>query len=120
MSGGSVAYYPFPDDGGAALLRSILRLPASWRLAVTWRPTQDWLLEVTPALSVALAVNYARFGARRLDPTMQGCRLLVPAAAVDMIRATLERRPNVSAVWSRVEGLEFTTEGARRAFEAAL
>lgn len=120
MTGGSVAYYPFPDDDGATLWRTISKLPASLGLRMTWRPTQDWLLEVTPTLSVALGVNLARFGVRRLDLTMQSGRLVVPAAAVDVVRATMERRPNAPAIWSRVEGVEFATEIARRAFEEAL
>lgn len=120
MTGGSLACYPFPDDNGATLHRVISRLPESLRLAMSWKPTQDWLLEVPPHLSVALAVNYVRCGVRRLDPTMQSGLLFVPAAAVDAIQGVLVKRSSVSAIWSRVEGVEFATDKARRAFEAVL
>lgn len=120
MTGGSVAYYPFPDDGGLTLLRTISRLPASVRLAMTWQPSQDRLLEVPPPLSVALAVNYVRYGIRRLDPTMQSGRLLVPSQAVAAIKTILRNRPDVPAFWSSVEGIEFATARSRRAFEALL
>lgn len=120
MTNGSRAYYPFPDDGGAALYRVISKLSAADRLAMTWQPTPDWVLEVPPPLSVALAANYARKGVRRLDQTMQSGRLLVPAREVAAIQTALAKRPNATATWSRVEGVEFANARARQTFEALI
>lgn len=120
MTGGSVAHYPFPDDEGATLHRLISILPEALRLAMSWKPTQDWFLEVPPHLSVALAVNYVRCGVRRLDPAIQSGLLFVPAAAVAAIQAVLAKRSNVPAFWSRIEGVEFATDQDRIAFEALL
>lgn len=120
MTGGSVAYYPFPDDGGAALHRVIAKLSAADRLGMTWQPTQDWLLEVPAALSIALSVNYVQRGVRRLDPSIRSGRLLVPATAVAAIQAVLEKRPNAALLWARIEGIEFSTARSRQAFEGAL
>ncbi len=114
------ARYPFPDDDGVSLDRVLTRLSADDRLAMTWRPTEDWLLEVSPALSVALAAVLGRVGVRKLEPTMRSGLVLVPERAMRSVQAALAKRPNVSAVWSRVEGVEFATERSRRAFEALI
>lgn len=116
----SFAHYPFPDDDGASLDRVLTRLSADDRLAMTCRPTEDWLLDVSPALSVALAAVLGRLGVRKLEPTMRSGLVLVPERAVRSVQAALAKRPSVSAVWSRVEGVEFATDRSRAAFEAML
>lgn len=111
------AHYPFPDDDGVSLDRVLTQLSADDCLAMTWRPTEDWLLEVSPALSVALAAVLGRIGVRKLEPTMQSGLVLVPERALRSVRAALAKRPSVSAVWSRIEGVEFATDRSRAAFE---
>lgn len=87
---------------------------------MTWQPTDGWLLELPPPLSVAMASVFAGLGVRRLDPTMQSGRVLVPVWAVAAIQAALSKRPNVPAVWSWAEGVEFANARSQCAFDAAL
>ena len=84
MTGGSVDYYPFPDDGSQTLHRVISRLPERDFLALSWRPSTDWLLKVSPGLARALAgmgVESAAAGAT-FPPPRPAC-LVLPMAGTD-------------------------------------
>ena len=119
MTGGSVAYYPFPDDDGATLDRVISRLPDYLRLAMSWKPTQDWVLEVPPHIAVAVSGLFSDAGVRQLDPSWKAGALLVPY----VVRAAVEGVLNAvqaSGRWSQIEGVQFDSACVRLAFEAAL
>lgn len=119
MTGGSVGYYPFPDDDAATLHRVIASLPAAEGLAATWRPTENWLLEVNPRLAMALSDIFDDAGVRRLDPSWKAGAVLVPHG----VRAAVEGVLNPAGgqgKWSQIEAVEFATAGSRRAFEALL
>jgi len=58
----SLAHYPFPDDASQTLTRLISTLSEEDRDAMTWRPTEDWLLEVSPGFARALADMFADAG----------------------------------------------------------
>jgi len=119
MTDGSVAYYPLLDDDGATLERVISVLPEEHRRAMTRRPTEDWLLEVSPRLADALSCLFDHMGVRHPDPSWKPGAVLVP----DGIRTAVEdvlKAAGRSGRWSQVEGVEFATEHSRRAFEAAL
>lgn len=120
MTGGSVGFYPFPEDDGETLHGVLSKLLPEDRIAMTSRPTEDWLLEVPPPLSVAIAAVFARLGVRRVYTTMESGRVLVPALAVPAIQASLARRPNGHAMWSKIEGIEFSSARSRRAFETVI
>lgn len=47
MTGGSVAYSPFPDDSSQTLHRVISRLSEEDRRDMTWQPSTGWLVEVS-------------------------------------------------------------------------
>lgn len=119
MTSGSVAYYPFPDDGGATLTRIVAKLPTADRMAATWRPTENWLLEVSARLAQALPGLFEEAGVRRLDPAWKPGAVLVPHGVRPAIEAVLSAAGR-SGKWSSVEGVEFATARSQRAFEAAL
>lgn len=83
MTDRSLAFYPFPDDGSQTLHRVISRLPMEHRRAMTWRPTEDWLLEVSPNSAKALSGLFSHAGVHQLDPSWKAGALLVP----DVVRA---------------------------------
>ena len=116
MTGGSVDYYPFPDDGSQTLHRVISRLPEKHFLAIAWRPSTDWLLEVSPGLAHALAGMFEGAGVYQPDPVGMPDGVLVP----DDIRASVEGVLDViisPGTWFQIEGVEFTNQAAKRAFE---
>lgn len=80
MTGGSVDYYPFPDDDGATLHRLLSRLPVEHSRAMRWRPTEDWLLEVPPHIAEAVSGLFSHAGVHQLDPSWKAGALLVPHA----------------------------------------
>lgn len=120
MTGGSVAYYPFPDDGGATLDRVISRLPVEHNRATTWRPNEDWLLEVSPAFARGLSDMFEDAGVHQPDTGWRPGGVFVPNPIRTSIEAVLKCVPTSPATWFQVEGVEFDTAEARQAFEAAL
>jgi len=120
MTGGSVAYYPFPDDGGATLYRVISRLPVEHNRAMTWRPTEDWLLEVSPAFARGLSDMFEDAGVHQPDTDWRSGGVLVPGHIRASVEAVLKCVPTSPAAWSRIEGIEFDTAEAQQSFEAAL
>ena len=86
MTGGSVYYYPFPDDGSQTLYRVISGVPEAHRHAMSWRPTEDWLLEVSQALAVTLSGMFNDAGVRQPDPVGMRDGVLVP----DEMRSSVE------------------------------
>lgn len=119
MTGGSVDYYPFPQDGNQTLHRVISRLPQQHAQAITWRPSTDWLLEVSPGLAHALAGMFETAGVFQPDPTGMPDRVLVP----DAIRSSVEGVLNVirsPGTWFQIEGVEFWNQEAKLAFEALI
>ncbi len=120
MTGGSVAYYPLPDDGGANLDRVISRLPIAHSRGMVWRSTEDWLLETSPAYARGLSDLFASEGVRILGADWRLGGVLVPDHIRASVEAVLGCVPDSPAVWFQVEGVEFATAEARRAFEAAL
>jgi hypothetical protein len=119
MTGGSVDYYPFPDDGSQTLHRVISRLPERDFLALSWRPSTDWLLEVSPGLARALAAMFEHSGVYQSDPIEMPDRVLVP----DDIRASVEGVLDVirsPGTWFQIEGVEFWNQEAKLAFEALI
>ena len=120
MTGGSVDYYPFPDDENQTLHRMISGLPNSLRSAMNWKPTQGWLLEVSPAFARGLSDMFADAGVRLLDPAWRAGGVFVPALIRTSVEAVLECVPTSPAAWFQIEGIEFDSAEARQAFEAAL
>jgi hypothetical protein len=119
MTGGSVGYYPFPDDGNQTLHRVISTLPRQHAQAITWRPSTDWLLEVSPSLARALTGMFQDAGVYQPDPVGMPDRVLVP----DAIRSSVERVLDVirsPGTWFQIEGVEFWNQEAKRAFEALI
>lgn len=119
MTCSSVDYYPFPDDGSLTLHRVISKLPQQHAQAVTWRPSPDWLLEVSPSLAHALTGMFQAAGVYHPDPVGMPDRVLVN----DDIRSSVERVLDVirsPGTWFQIEGVEFTNQAAKRAFEALI
>ncbi len=119
MTGGSVDYYPFPDDGGQRLHGVLSRLSEEDRRDVTWRASTDWLLEVSQSLARALTDMFQGAGVYQPDPVGMPNGVLVP----DEIRSSVERVLDVirsPGTWFQIEGVEFTNQAAKRAFEALI
>jgi len=115
----SLAHYPFPDDACETLTRVISKLPGRERQAMTWRPTEDWLLEVSPDVAKYITDTFGDAGVRQLDPDWRPGAVLVPAR----VRAAVQgwfNETDSPAKWFLVEGIEFATARSRRAFEALL
>ncbi len=119
MIGGSVAYYPFPDDNSRTLHRVLSELTVADRRAITWQPTLDWLLEASPDVAEDISDTFSDAGVRQLDPDWKSGAVLVPDHIRSAVEGCLEERDG-SAKWSQVEGVEFATERSRRAFEALI
>lgn len=119
MTGGSVDYYPFPDDGNQTLHRVISRLSEGDRRDMTWRPSTDWLLEVSPGLARALAVMFQGAGVYQPDPVGMPDGVLVPDAVRSLVERVLDviRSPGT---WFQIDGVEFIDQEAKRAFEALI
>lgn len=120
MTGGSLACYPFPDDGGATLDRVISRLSIEHRRGMTWRPIEDWFLEVSPAIARRLSDMFEDAGVYRPDTDWRPGGVFVPDPIRTSIEAVLKCVPSSLATWFQIEGVEFDTSEARQAFEAAL
>jgi hypothetical protein len=119
MTGGSVAFYPFPDDGSQTIHRVISRLPVEHRQAMTWRPSDDWLLEVSKGLAEALSGMFGDAGVLQLDASWKPGAVLVPDGIRTAVQGVLDASGTASK-WSRIEGVEFDTARSRGAFEAAI
>lgn len=119
MIGGSVAYYPFPDDSSQTLHRLLSKLTVADRRAITWQPTLDWLLEVSPDVAEGIAHTFGDAGVRQLDPDWRPGAVLVPAHIRSAVEGCLEER-DAPAKWLLVDGVEFATARSRRAFEALI
>ena len=119
MTGGSVDYYPFPDDGSQTLHGVLSQMPEKHFLAMSWRASADWLLEVSPGLARALAGMFPGGGVYQPDPVEMPDRVLVPDAIRSSVEGVLEvlRSPGT---WFQIEGVEFWDQEAKLAFEAAL
>ena len=112
----SLAHYPFPDDDNQTLTRLISTLSEEDRDAMTWRPTRDWLLEVSPDFARGLSNMFAEAEVHQPDPAWRPGAVLVP----DHIRTSVEAVLNViksPGIWFQIEGLEFFNQRARQAFE---
>lgn len=119
MNCGPVTYYPFPDDGSQTLHGVLSRLSGRHIDAISWRPSTDWLLEVSPGLARALAGMFLEDGAYQPDPAGMPDKLLV----TDDIRSSVERVLDVirsPGTWFQIEGVEFWDQEAKRAFEALI
>jgi len=115
-----LAHYPFPDDASQTLTRLISALSAEDRDAMSWRPTEDWLLEVSPGFARGLSDMFADAGVHQPDTDWRPGGVLVPDHIRTSVEAVLKCVPDTSVTWFQVEGVEFTTAQARQAFEAAL
>ena len=120
MTGGSVDYYPIPDDACETLNRVISTLSVEDRQAMTGWPTGDWLLEVSPGFARALADMFEDAGVHQPDTDWRPGGVLVPDHIRTSVEAVLKCVPTSPAVWFQIEGVEFYTAEARQAFEAAL
>ena len=119
MIGGSMGFYPFPDDSSQTLHRVLSKLSVADRRAINWRPTLDWLLEVSPNVAEDITHTFGDAGVRQLDRDWRPGAVLVS----DHIRPAVEARlgeTDTPAKWSRVEGVEFADTRSRRAFEAVI
>ena len=116
MTGGSVAYYPFPDDGNQTLHRVISRLPHEHFDAITWRPTTDWLVAVSPGLARALPEMFSGSGLYQPDPSGMPDRVLVPEDIRSSVVGVLTAAKS-PGTWFQIEGVEFWNLEAKRAFE---
>jgi hypothetical protein len=86
---------------------------------MSWQPSTDWLLEVSPGLARALAGMFEAAGVYQPDPDGLPDRVLVP----DDIRASVEGVLDVirsPGTWFQIEGVEFSNQEARLAFEALI
>ncbi len=116
----SVAYYAFPDDDCVSLDRVLTRMSSDDRLATIWRPTEDWLLEVSPGVARALTEMFAEAGVHQPDTDWRPGGVLVPEPMRASVEGVLRCVPEAVATWSRIEGVDFATTEARQAFEAAI
>ena len=116
----SMAHYPFPDDASQTLTRLISTLSEEDRDAMTWRPTEDWLLEVSPSLARGLSNMFGSSGVHQPDTDWRPGGVLVPDQIRASVEAVLKCVPDTSATWFQIAGVEFETAQARQAFEAAL
>lgn len=119
MTCGSVDYYPFPDDGSQTLHGVLSQMPEKHFLAMSWRASTDWLLEVSPSLARALAGMFQDGGVYQPDPVGMPDGVLVP----DDIRASVEGVLDVirsPGTWFQIEGVEFWNQEAKLAFEALI
>jgi hypothetical protein len=119
MTGGSVDYYPFPDDGSQTLHGVLSQMPEKHVLAMSSRASTDWLLEVSPGLAHALAGMFQGAGVYQPDPVGMPDGVLVP----DDIRSSVERVLDVirsPRTWFQIEGVEFWNREAKLAFEALI
>ena len=116
----SLDHYPFPDDASETLHRLTATLSEVDRQAMTWRPTRDWLLEVSPGFARGLSDMFADAGAYQPDTDWRPGGVLVPDHIRTSVMAVLKCVPESPATWFQVEGVEFATAEARQAFEAAL
>lgn len=119
MTGGSVAYYPFPDDSSQTLHKVLSKLPVADRRAITWQPTLDWLLEVSPDVAEGISDTFGDAGVRQLDPDWRPGAFLVPARLRAAVQGCFDET-DTPAKWSQVEGVDFATARSRRAFEALI
>lgn len=119
MTGDSVAFYPFPNDGNQTLHRVLSKLPVADRQAITWEPTLDWLVEVSPDVAEGISDTFANAGVRQLDPDWRSGAVLVPDHIRSAVAACLGESDG-PAKWFQIEGVEFATARSRRAFEAAI
>ena len=119
MIGRSAAYYPFPDDSSQTLHRVLSKLPVEDRRAITWQPTLDWLLEVSPDVAEGISDTFGDAGVRQLDPDWRPGAVLVPDHIRSAVEGCLDGH-DAPAKWSQVEGVEFATARSRRAFEALI
>lgn len=119
MTGGSVAFYPFPDDDNLTLHRVLSKLPVVDRRAITWEPTLDWLLEVSTDVAESISDAFAGAGVRQLDPDWRSGAVLVPDHIRSAVEACLDQH-DAPAKWFLVEGVEFATARSRRAFESVI
>jgi hypothetical protein len=113
----SIAHYPFPEDGNQTLHRVLSKLSEEDRRAMTWLPSTDWLLEVSPAFARALVGMFGAAGAYQPDPVEMPDRVFVP----DDIRVSVECVLDVirsPGTWFQIEGVEFFNQEAKHAFEA--
>ena len=119
MTDGSVDYYPFPQDGNQTLHRVISRLPQQHAHAMSWQPSTDWLLEVSPGLARALADKFQGAGVYQPEPVGMPDGVLVPDDIRSLVERVLDgiRSPGT---WFQIEGVEFWNQEAKLAFEAAL
>jgi hypothetical protein len=99
----SIAAYPFPDDDGRTLARLVSRLPDQARFDMTWRPTDDWLLTITPRW-----------------PKARSYQVIIPNRRRPMVHCSLMCLPVQSVAWQRVEAVEFGSSASRIAFEALI
>lgn len=116
----SLAHYPFRDDDNQTLHRLIGALPESDRRAITWRPTEDWLLEVSPGFARGLSDMFEDAGVHQPDTDWRPGGVLVPGHIRASVEAVLKCVPVSPHAWFVIEGIEFDTAEARQAFEAAL
>lgn len=119
MTGCSVAYYPFPDDDSQTLHRMISKLPVEHRRAMVWRPTEDWLLEVSPGAARELKEMFSGTGLYQPDPVGMPDTVLVPDAIRSSVEGVLAAAKS-PGTWFQFEGVEFWNQEAKLAFEAVL
>lgn len=119
MIGGSVGFYPFPDDSSQTLHRVLSKLSVADRRAMNWRPTLDWLLEVSPNVAEDITHMFGDAGVRQLDRDWRPGAVLVSDHIRSAVAKWLEER-DAPAKWFQVEGVEFATARSRRAFEAVI
>jgi len=112
----SLAHYPFPDDDNQTLTRLISTLSEEDRDAMTWRPTRDWLLEVSPGFARGLSDMFAEAGVHQPDTDWRPGGVLVPDAIRSSVAGVLDVIKSPGK-WFQIEGIEFFNQRARQAFE---